>query len=554
LDRRKGQIAEACNGTNTWLWSHSNYRNFEKCKSGILWIEGKPGSGKSVLAKSIQQRLSEGIGNSRYDQPVLSHAPSLCLSVGDWYYHGRLGGDYITHDSCVRALLYKLLRRDRSLFQYFQDTYRELGSKYAHQRWGFNNLCHILEHICASDTNIICVLDAVDEAKDATILDLCKRLVSYPESRTRFVILSRKSPSIERALCRKTHILLEMENGDDLLRIIDLGLTDLAKEMHALHFEDDKPLKASRRKLPGPMVMRSEGAGAIKPLNCLEKSSLQEIKLYLQKNACNTILWVKLVLDELMRQVRAGMCTFKELKAILPTLPPELTKYYSRMVLALTERADVCNLKKARRALMWVSGASELGILHLQDLWEALAIPEFDYEDNHQDDGYDCLIEDREPIRSFDELRRKLHLMCGSFLEVLRPEQAGDPYSSNSGRSIVQLMHQTVKEFLNQPELAGDLHFEQSAAVRMVERECSRYLRLLLHSWSIAFKPTANDIVDVTNNPLLEDVAQWLDERCIIDFAIKTASKSNSCEVEISKIHEMIFTSTIIAPAGELCF
>lgn len=53
---RKDQVAAAVEGTNTWLISHPSYRDWAKA-GGLLWIAGKPGSGKSVLAKSIVAQL-----------------------------------------------------------------------------------------------------------------------------------------------------------------------------------------------------------------------------------------------------------------------------------------------------------------------------------------------------------------------------------------------------------------------------------------------------------------------------------------------------------------
>lgn len=40
-------------GTTKWIWTHPSYKAWTKEESAILWIQGKPGSGKSVLAKAI---------------------------------------------------------------------------------------------------------------------------------------------------------------------------------------------------------------------------------------------------------------------------------------------------------------------------------------------------------------------------------------------------------------------------------------------------------------------------------------------------------------------
>ena len=54
---RRDQITRAETGTNEWIWSYGPYVEWATEASGILWIQGKPGSGKSVLAKSILERF-----------------------------------------------------------------------------------------------------------------------------------------------------------------------------------------------------------------------------------------------------------------------------------------------------------------------------------------------------------------------------------------------------------------------------------------------------------------------------------------------------------------
>lgn len=108
---RRDQIQEAEIGTNEWVWHHPLYKQWEQANSGILWVEGKPGSGKSVLAKSIQKGLAPTLPRratdlSASDAPLTYAAASLCSTrfvrsvmplVGDWYYSTRHGEEGMSH-------------------------------------------------------------------------------------------------------------------------------------------------------------------------------------------------------------------------------------------------------------------------------------------------------------------------------------------------------------------------------------------------------------------------------------------------------------------------
>jgi Cdc6-like AAA superfamily ATPase len=56
---RRDEIALAIGNSNQWVWNHPVYKAWEIQPSGALAIRGKPGSGKSVLAKTIQRKFTE---------------------------------------------------------------------------------------------------------------------------------------------------------------------------------------------------------------------------------------------------------------------------------------------------------------------------------------------------------------------------------------------------------------------------------------------------------------------------------------------------------------
>ena len=77
-----------------------------------LWIQRKPGGGKSVLAKSIQNRFSNSDNSSMV-------SISAQIIVGGWYYSVR--ESLRAHSMMLRSLLFQVLEQDRSLFRYIQN-------------------------------------------------------------------------------------------------------------------------------------------------------------------------------------------------------------------------------------------------------------------------------------------------------------------------------------------------------------------------------------------------------------------------------------------------
>jgi hypothetical protein len=148
---RRDQITRAETGTNEWIWSCAPYVKWATETSGILWIQGKPGSGKSVLAKSILERL----GSMSNSQPLL---------IANWFYHERGGKIATSHTSMLRAILYQILKQDRTVFQYYQDDYRT-------EDW-LGSLSRVFSHLAEAGPDIspiMCLVDAMDESRDKSI-------------------------------------------------------------------------------------------------------------------------------------------------------------------------------------------------------------------------------------------------------------------------------------------------------------------------------------------------------------------------------------------------
>ena len=513
-------MADAEEGTNVWIWTHPQFKDWEGADFGILWIEGKPGSGKSVLAKSLQKRLSPSLPKRSTDLTVNSNPqlnstlfvrskiPSVRL-VADWFYSTRLGNSGMSHTSLLRSVLYQLLDQNGSLFQFIAPYYRASLSRSspAETDLEFSNWCNspefgateaskILEEISASGTTIVCIIDAMDEAKAVTVPHdhkrtktilamLCDLISNVKGSRIKFIVLSRPDPLIEldfsrvqRKLPNAFRVLLEKENKADIELLINKGLGTLRNAIHAydsggesLHLDLRKQLPKSRKN-KGLRTMQTS-------LSKLETAALENIRSYLRENANGVILWVTLILGDLEENAAYGMSSFAELEVRLKSLPLELDRLYARILHSLQERLGQEELAKARQTLILVCGAAALGRpLTIREIWEALAVPS-DIDAALQS-LTDPITNNRAIISSWTNFRRQLRRKCGPLIEVIRSGDAADSRDDTDigPDDIVQFIHRTVKDFLQAHDGAGPLHFSESNAAFQVKELAKTYAKI----------------------------------------------------------------------------
>ncbi len=111
MTQRRDHIATACIDTNHWVWSNPCYHAWATDPSvHALWIAGKPGSGKSVLARTIEDELT-GKGGFR------------SAIVATWFYSIR--DDLMNHSAMLSSLLYQMLQKERRVFHLISKRYCE---------------------------------------------------------------------------------------------------------------------------------------------------------------------------------------------------------------------------------------------------------------------------------------------------------------------------------------------------------------------------------------------------------------------------------------------
>ena len=150
-------------GTCEWILEEQQYQIWkEGQKSSFLWISGKSGCGKTVLASYLVERL----------RSVASQNELPCLVC--CFFFNANNKDYKNFSIALSSLLYQLLvsmkqnARDNQLNKYVVPEYRSQGE-------AFMNQTSILWRIIASIVsdpdcgNVICIIDGLSDCGDSRV-------------------------------------------------------------------------------------------------------------------------------------------------------------------------------------------------------------------------------------------------------------------------------------------------------------------------------------------------------------------------------------------------
>ena len=571
---RRNRITPAETGTNSWIWSHRSYLEWEKSASGILWIEGKPGSGKSVLAMSIWKRFLQEFGLDESDHKLdRAASPGTSALISSWFYSKR--DNLVAHVWMLRSILLSILEQDPSLFPHAQHIYRkrrqpslrdglEWGASPLNKtQWDPGDIGGVLPSISEkSTTPILCVLDGFDESANASnnqgdILSLLKKLVKN-SSKIKVIVLSRPTVDIEKRLRKCYHIVMQDENPTDITKIVDIRVQSLIKALrkddssdedteeeeeeeeeedeiddqklqHVSHgngredADSETRMKtrirsALMKKPTRPSKRRKEDFG---PNIDQEDRELTKIRQYLFENAQGVILWVTTVLDTLQERFRRPLYDLREIRHELERLPKDIQDLYHDIAKGLHDSLDTSELEMARRALMWTSVVTSTRPFHVDELLEALAIDsKVDLEANPSIYPRGIFA-----VRSWTQARRKIQRLCGPFIEIIPPP--GWTHNEMLTKSTiieahcqVQLLHQTVKDFLEDERCAAQLYIPFQAAQKLVEEESRIYVRIALPAKARDYSPLpATNLTQLSS--IAQEVVEYLEQRRLLPFILR---------------------------------
>ena len=358
-DMRYERITPEYEGAFQWLWKHPEYLIWcRSASSKMLYIQGKPGSGKSTLTKYFSRRL-------RDQEPAASSA-----TVGKFFYSHRDGDSQKSHYNMLRLVLGDIIEQDSAFFyQSCQAAYRKQVRKGTSIEWDYETLKTLLKSLVSVRRKrpVYLILDAVDESNESDRRDILDLLRALCSTRSKCVI---KIFVASRPLGS-----LEVMNGQDLNRIClqDQTQSDIThfvrKSLEGLHFE----------------------------------LALHTVTEYIVENADGVFLWVKLAINELVRWIGEGLSE-AEISTHIQRLPTELESFYELMLSRMQENEQ--DLPIQRRLLHLVLFCQRP--LEVDELLQALAFQ------RNNGTGFAPLTE----IQRHTPSERRIISAGGNFIEI----------------------------------------------------------------------------------------------------------------------------------------
>lgn len=307
IEARWHNIDTALETTCTWLFKHPNFLDWINRKaldvhSGLLWIKGKPGAGKSTLMKQALQYTEQRLSSGSY-------------AILGFFFNARGSALERTPLGLFRSLLHQLLRQDRSLVREFLPKCKE--KRVAHGsgwEWHLRELQDLFGFAVTRSKGypIYVLIDALDECDESSVRQVVSFLTSSLDSarsagsKLSIRLASRHYPNI--SVPRKLEIWLDGRNNNDIQTYV-----------HAkLRIETDEDEELGWR--------------------VIEKAS-------------GVFLWVKIVVDMLVEAKDDGE-TMKRMREILEQCPPELDGLYKDILGELEDRHKPMTLKMMQWVLL----------------------------------------------------------------------------------------------------------------------------------------------------------------------------------------------------------
>lgn len=424
---RSEEIPDACKSTFEWVfckpvheqpWDSllSYLSSSDVYRAPAYWINGKAGSGKSVLLKFISD-------DPRTEEALLKWAKPMPLLKESFYFWSLGVTLQKSYSGLIRCLMHSILDKNRSYIELVfpelknSDGGPELGERLslAELRRAFSMLIHEL-----TKKKMVCLfIDGVDEFA-GNHKDLASFLLSLASPQLKLVISGRPIPACINAF-------------KDCL---SLRLQDLTKSDIITYVEQN----FSKR-----VAFLSQG----KP------NDIVKLAESIEKHACGVFLWVRLVVDILVAGADNGDDIY-DLRQKLNVLPKNLERLYAKI---FKEMDPLCRAQASEAFQLMRQWRLKCTDQPMQTLNFSFCEKRPAYVSSNLQQSLTA-EEARDRCRL---VQKRLESRCGGLLEVHEKSYDTVPFFTTASgiqtlngqdqsiiRSNVQYMHRTVEEFLSQ--------------------------------------------------------------------------------------------------------
>ena len=396
---RVQEVQSAYKTTFDWIFEDPDlaFPEWLRSGTGVYWISGKPGSGKSTLMKHISQSPRTGA--------ILDQKKQERLQItARFFFHDRGTRSQKSFEGLLHSVLYQILSQASDTQELVLPIYRERGPPPG-TVWPAEDLELAFTRILRQDKRPIQVtlfLDALDEydGSEEMMLKFITLIIQVPSNAATQIqacFSSRPWKFLNDKLERHKGFEIHKQTKSDIWTYVEGRFAE-------------------------PSTIRGP-----------ETQDMFDMKLEIVDRAEGVFLWVKLIIDHLVNASERGAAP-QELMQMISILPSDLQKLYERIV----QRIPAPQRKEA--FIMFEIVLRSNGRLAFFDFATTV-----NCASHLRIDGWIKGIESGECSDSaLSDFNRRLKDRYGAFLEVI-----GFPY-----HPFVQFIHQTVKEFVSRPGFA----------------------------------------------------------------------------------------------------
>jgi hypothetical protein len=420
MQYRQDEVQDARADSCGWVLTHRAYQSWIDDQHGLLWIKGKPGSGKSTLMKRIYK---DGVAHADVRLSFFFHRRGVQLQQTSIGMLRTMSHQLIAQCAPARAI-FRACYNDKMIFGRYGEDWD----------WHDTELRSVLKsalEVATRSHNISIFIDALDEAGERSAESVVNYIYELHEKfqssagQTRICFSCRHYPILSRNI--GFEVCMEKQNEEDILTCVCRELSEKIQQHQRLSWADD----------------------------------LKALQNQIANSAHGVFLWASLMVPLVAKEYNKG----KSLKHVLKMLhkaPPDLDSIYKYI---LTTLVDVGDRKDSIHLIQWISLAKRP--LSVTEVRYALAL-----DDSAIHEVHDSVQESEGFVKDDSQMKQLITSLSGGLVEVK------EHHNSN----VVQFIHQSVNDSLlnggfewlgikSPQDVVGEGHHR-------LTRSCVNYLKL----------------------------------------------------------------------------